>query len=359
MIPTAVTEDASAVSEREPSSTLMPTDKHYRLTGEMPEKLDTGGTQRKDEEDHIPQVLKDEEEKQSAASGDKDDVKTASASEAVPQKELQQKTAQTSESRWQKITRENRELRDRLARVEGAQSAQPRETQQASQPVAENKGRPTATDKDPKTGEPLYKTWQELTTAQENWLIEEATRKANEAWDKKAHEQTLQQAEERIQQEINKRTEQARKDHPDYDDTISELLARKTPDGKELIFFPKGSAVDMFFAESPKSQDIFYEIGKNPDKYAEIFAHDAQGKFIMHPVRQLRLLAQIEGKLDSPKAEIVPPAKPVTAAGRPPHQVSGKGTVAKDAVAQAVEDGDSEAYIRETNARELARRKKG
>ena len=51
-------------------------------------------------------------------------------------------------------------------------------------------------------------------------------------------------------------------------------------------------------------------------------------------------------------------AKPVTQASRPPHQVSGKGTVAKDAVEQALDDGDFETYQRTQNAKDLARLKR-
>ena len=70
---------------------------------------------------------------------------------------------------------------------------------------------------------------------------------------------------------------------------------------------------------------------------------------------------EIEAELtggNGDKSSAASSAKPVTQASRPPHQVSGKGTVAKDAVEQAVEDGDSETYIKAQNAKELARRKK-
>lgn len=343
----AVTQDAPAVSER---PTFLPTDRNYRMTGQL---ADT---------EEPPAVSREEEIKPSEpeASAPPEPSETAAASEAAPQQEKpQQKTAQTSESRWAKITRENRELRDRLARLEGAQSAREpqRETQQASQP-AQADGKPKPGDIDPKTNQPKYKTWAEYEDARDEWNRKEAVRMAKEDWDKTTKAQALEQAEQRINQEINKRVEQARKDHLDYDEVVDSLLALKHQDGRDVIYFPKGSAVDMFFAESPKSQDIFYEIGKDPNKYAEIFATDAQGKFLMHPVRQLRLLAQIEHSLSAPKTEATP-AKPITAAPRPPHQTSGKGTVAKDAVAQAVEEGDSSAYIAEANARQLARLKKG
>jgi hypothetical protein len=42
----------------------------------------------------------------------------------------------------------------------------------------------------------------------------------------------------------------------------------------------------------------------------------------------------------------------VTKAPPPPHQVSGKGTVAKDAVEQALEEQDADAYRREQNSRD-------
>src|ERR1035438_8661325 len=141
----AVTKEAPAVStpDREPTSRFLPTGKNYRLTGELPEKLDVAATQLVDDGEHVPAVIREERERErvepqvppvkegeSATPGASE---TAAGSE--PAKPAQ-KTAATSENRWAKITRENRELRERLERLEKPPQ---RETVQESQPATETK----------------------------------------------------------------------------------------------------------------------------------------------------------------------------------------------------------------------------
>jgi hypothetical protein len=359
----AVTPDAPAVSEREPSSHLMPTDKNYRLTGQLPDELEVGGTQI-DKGEHIPAVLREEEERKKAVKDGASatpESDTAAASEAAPPQEKgpeRTKSEQTSESRWAKITRENRELRERLARLEGAESArQPqREAKQEPRPAAEAASKePKIDDKDDK-GQFKYKTIDEYYSALTDYRTDQKLAKYREETAKEQRERAQAQAKEAIQKEVTERVAKARKTYPDYDAVTSEAIARKNEHGQDVIYIPEGSAVDVFILDSPKGHDVLYELCKNSDQYAHIFAHDAQGKFVMNPVRQLRELAKIENSLDAPKAAETP-AKPITQAPRPPHQVSGKGTVAKDAVERAVEENDSEAYIREQNARAIARRK--
>ena len=106
---------------------------------------------------------------------------------------------------------------------------------------------------------------------------------------------------------------------------------------------------------------MLYHIAKNFDDPAiqSIFARDQSGKnYLMNGVDQLYELARIEHSLPKQNASASTPATPVTQAGRPPHQVSGKGTVAKDAVEQALEDGDFETYKKAQDAKDLARLKR-
>lgn len=345
----AVTQDAPAVSDR--NYEFLPTDRDYLLTGKLPA-----------ETKETPAVSTEVEDKPAdteGASAALDSELDAASEAAEPQekKEPQLKTQQSSESRWAKITRENRELRERIARIEGAQSVTQRETKQVSQPAAEVKAtEPQLQDKDDK-GEFKYKTLEEYNAAVRKYDREQILSQVKEEQAKSAKERDLAQAKETIQREIAQRVTKARKDHPDYDAITSEAVGRKTDSGQDVLYIPEGSAVDGFILDSPRGHDVLYEICKNLDQHAHIFACDAQGKFLLSPLRQVRELARIENSLDA--VEKPAPAKPVTQAARPPHQVSGKGTVSKDAVEQAVTDNDSDSYIRETNARILARRKQG
>src|ERR1019366_7690204 len=104
----AVTPEAPAVSTASPErqtvrqsehASIPSTDKHYRLTGEMAEPPAKEETP----EPQVPPVKEGESATPNAS-------ETAAGSE--PAKPAQ-KTAATSENRWAKITRENRELRER------------------------------------------------------------------------------------------------------------------------------------------------------------------------------------------------------------------------------------------------------
>lgn len=395
----AVTTEAPAVSKNESRpernserhADFLPTGNHYRMTGEMPanESADTeeasaaSAQEKEKKEKKTPPVNEGE-----SATPNSD---TAAASEAAKaaeeEKEAKQgKTASTSENRWQKISRENKELRERLQRLETSAQPQARDDKQASQPAAESKTPPAAKagaatkpkidDVDEKTGKAKYATFAEYEDAKDAWLLDEGARKYQETNEKSAKERQQTDNERIIDQTIKERVTAARKTYADYDDVMQATLAQKNEHGQDALFYTKGSHIDGFFLDSDRGQDVLYEIGKNFDQHKHIFARDAQGKYLLNPVRQVRELAKIENAL-SPHSETAAAsqdkdkdkeknasdktssARPVTQAPRPPHQVSGKGNAAKDSVEQAVEDSDQETYMREQNARDLARRKKG
>ncbi len=370
----AVTPAAPAAAfEREPASQFLPDDKHYRLTGELPEEIETAASQRVDENDRVtrePAEKSAETEGASAAS----DSDTAAASEAATAETEAQKTsgkaktAATSETRWQKLSRENRELREQNARLQGrAEAERPpvRETKQDSQPAADAaKARlePKIDDVDAKTNQPKYKTLAEYLADHAKWNREEAVREFQEMSSKTQREQDQAQAEQIIQRTVQERADQARKTYPDYDDAMAEVLAVKDEHGQDAFFFTKGSPIEAFFLDSERGQDVMYAIAKSPDQHKHIFARDAKGNYRLNPVRQLRELAKIELSLPAkgkPAAEAAASssAKPVTAAPRPPHQVNGNGAVTKDAVERAVEEGDFETYAAAENAKALAKRR--
>lgn len=373
----AVTPDAPAASTFEPEShphaEFLPTGKEYRMTGKLPD-ADTAEAPAASSEENTP-------EKEEAPAASKSD--TAAASEAATTqketKEEKQKTSASSESRWAKVTRENKELRERLQRLESQ-----RETKQEPRPATGTKVEPEAKaeaktetqnpkpkidDVDPKTGKPKFSTYQEYLDARDEWNRKEAIREFQEASQKSERERAQSEAEKVIEKTVAERVAKARETYPDYDDVIKSALAEKNEHGEDALFYTKGSHIDGFFLDSDRGQDVMYEIAKNFGDYKHIFARDAQGRYLMNPVRQVRELAKIELALESAAktddgtgktaSSSISSAKPITQAPRPPHQTSGKGTVNKDAVAEAIEDGDFETYAREQNARDLARRKKG
>jgi hypothetical protein len=355
----AVTSDASAASrnpDREASSQFLPSDKNYRMTGELPDPLENAGTQL-DQDEHIPEGIREEREKQSvnedasAASA----ADTAAASAAADAQKDKGKTA--SESRWAKLSRENREIREENARLKAVaeERAAQRETKQEPQPAAEAdpNAKPKPDDIDAKTGKPKFKTWAQYEDAKDAWITKQALREFQETSAKTAKEQEAQHAQEAIGQSLAKKFEPVRAKYADFD------AVALNPD----LVMPFGSVADLFIQDSEHAGEVAYYLGQHPE-VLEGFYGDFDlktGKFLnlISPQQQFRKLMEIENTFSGSAKSHTPSAKPVTAAPRPPNQVSSKGTVAKDAVEQAVEENDTETYMREQNARALARLKKG
>jgi len=216
-----------------------------------------------------------------------------------------------------------------------------RETRQDSQPAAETKAKarpePKIDEVDSKTGKAKYATYDDYMRDLRAWDREQTLKEFQDTSAKTAKEREQQQVQQTIATEWGKRVETAVAKYADYNEVAL------NPD----LPIKQGSVVDMFILDSPHGTDVLYHLGQNP---AEL---DRINK--LNPISQARELTKIELKLSEEKSTS---AKPVTQAPRPPHQVSGKGTVSKEAVEQAVEDQDQETYARAMNARELARRKR-
>ena len=364
----AVTDSASAAEELQTPQSMdeavetgfLPDDPHYRLTGEFkPEKTDASAADQTEKKDD--KTSQSENDDASAASAD-----TAAASAAATSQEKKGKTAASSESRWAKLSRENREMREENARLkalaEGKSSTEEksRETAQGSQPATEAKAnaKPKIDDVDPKTGQPKFKTYGEYEDAKDEWLRKEAIREFQESSAKTAQERERQAAQEAIGKSLAQKFEPVRAKYADFDQVAL------NPD----LLIPMGSVVDGFLQDSTHAGEVAYYLGQHPELLEGFYGNfdKATGKFVnlTTPQQQFRKLMEIEGQFSSSastnrsRPSQTPPAKPITQAPRPPHQVDGKGTVAKDTVEQAVEDQDQETYMREANARELARRKR-
>lgn len=359
----------------EPNSQIAPSSEKYRLTGEMPDREERSRTER----------IADESGKDDASAASSENAGSESASQNAPQK----KTSASSESRWQKLSRENRELKEQLARAGQAKSQpdQSRETQQTSQPATEKTpkaaARPKIDDLDPKTNQPKYKTYAEYENAKDEWLLEEGARKAQEAWSKSTEEQRKSQTEQEFQRTQATAYAKVRKEIPDYDETVTAVINAKEADGLSPIYYEKDSPIDFFLRRQPDAgMPLMHHLAKNISDPAikEIFArvHDGKGlRYALSNVDQIARLAVIAHGLNAPakanagseadETEDQTSAKPVSAAPRPPHQTSGKGTVGKDAVAEAIEEGGvagTDRYLKEANNRdprlaEIRRRRQG
>jgi hypothetical protein len=364
MSTTAVTPTASAAvttpSKSERHAEFLPSGNEYRMTGKMPAE---SGDNASDESQSSNKETAEKKSSQEVtpktdASAASSDAEKAAASETASS---QKKTADTpaSENRWQKLSRENKELRERITKLETGSPTRETTASQTvtpeAKPAAAAASVPKATPKpkiddvDPATKQPKYKTFEEYETAKDAWTLDEAVRKVEEKGAKTQREQQIAQSKQVVATEFGKRVEAARTKYNDFDEVA---LHKDLP-------IKEGSAVDFFTLDSPIGTDVLYFLGKNPTELARINK--------LNNVGAIRELTKIELKLtpaDAAKPAAAADAaktsaKPVTQAPAPAHQVSGNGAVAKDTAAQAVEDGDSDTYIRAENAKALARRKKG
>lgn len=271
----------------------------------------------------------------SAASSD-----TAAGSEPAPPQETHQKTQATSESRWAKLSRENRELKERIARFEADQSVK-REPQQTSQPAPEVKpepkkadavGKPKIDDVDEK-GQPRFKTYDEYLDARDTWLRAETKREFEEGQKAAQREQEKRQAEEATTKEWKSRAAKAAEKYADFNEVA---LDPKLP-------IKQDSPVAEYIFESPNGTDVLYHLGKNPAELQRINT--------LSRIGQARELALIESKLSSP------PVKRVTSAPPPPRTVNATSTASGDEVEQALKEDDFASYQAKANARDMARRR--
>lgn len=377
---TVSTDSASAAELETPHSMdeametgFLPDDEHYRLTGEFkPEKKDDDAAASSDKDKSSAKQGASAAATENETQSEIDDASAASSSKAAasetasPQRE--EKPGTQRENRWQKRERELKELREKVARLESKpQTEQQRsESQQTTQSAAAETrvakvAKPKLDDVDPKTGKPMYKNFAEYEDAKDTWLRQETIREFQEASAKTAREQQQSQADREIGISLNKKFETTRAKYKDFDQVAL---------NKDLVI-PKGSVVEGFLLDSDHSGEVVYYLGHHPEILLGFYKdfEPKTGKFtsLVTPQQQFRKLMAIEAELTgssgsasgaASSAASSSSARPVTQASRPPHQVSGKGTVAKDSVEQALEDGDFETYQRAQNAKELDRRKK-
>lgn len=333
----AVTPEAPAASiEEQINSGFLPTDKEYRKTGKLP-------TEEKTETKLGPDPEIDDEtaetEEASAASESADSAAASAAAE--PQEHRPQPKKRDGESRWAQLSRENRDLRERLARLEGREEArQPREP--AAPQTAKGRPEPTMDDL-AANGKPKYASFDEYLKDLRTWDKENLMREAQETFIKTQAQREAQQREQQINQGLQSKFDKTRAKHADFDEVAL---------NPELVL-PIGSAADGFLLDSEHAGEVMYYLGQHPEVLDEFYGdYDPKtGKWTnrISPFAQVRKLMEIEAEVSGSKAA---PVRRVTQASRPIATVSTKGTVARDAVEQALEEQDFNSYAREANSRD-------
>lgn len=341
-------------------SGFLPDDPNYRLTGKIGAATEEEEQNPDEQQEHEGEEHQEgEHQEQDATPSERGDEKAAAAKAASESTQKKTETSQRKpENRWAKLSRENRELKEKLARAEGREEARretassTRDTRQTSQAAADaNQPRPEPKidDVDPKTGKAKYATFNDYLADVRKWDRENILREVQQTTQKTDQQRTQEAAERKVNESMNEKFIRARTKYADFD---------KVALNPELVI-PKGSVTDMFLVDSDHAGDVAYYLGQHPELLSEFYGNfDLKtGRYVnqITPQRQFRKLMEIEAKFSGTQASAARPAssvKPITRAGRPPHQTSGQGSVGKDAVEQAVEDGSFEDYRRSANERD-------
>ena len=317
----------------------------FRKSGKLPSSEDSAPPE-KDEAAKLSEELDAAEAAEIAA------VEKPAVTRTVSAPVKPQGKKKSGDERIQELANKNRELLARLEALEKKPAEPVRETA-APQPAAEKKEaqRPKLTDIDPKTGKP-FETLDAWSDAVEKWNEERLTKTLEERFNKAEQMRAQTEQERMLSSEVQRRCEPTRKKYADFDEVIN----------NPNLLIPKGSATFMFLLH-PSTKDageLSYYLGKHPEITEGFYDFDPQtGQFTnkVDPIEQIRQLTQLDFELSGEHAPVQRvPAKTVTQAPRPPHQVSGKPP-APDALAKAVEEGDQAEFTRLENEKLLARRK--
>ena len=352
-------------------SDLLPTDNHYRLTGELPTPTEESAASDQELEKQEQEIARDHEamlrgeetpELEESATSPRD---TAAEPRTAP---TQKKTESRSERRFREITRENRDLRERLDAIERRSAIPTAETRETptSQPAAAKaetatRQKPKIDDIDPATNRQKFTTLEQFQDARDEWNraetlaeIETRNRKANDERTQSDQQRQQAEAERVIGEELGRKFQEARKKYPDFD----AVALNQDPTQGEVLRIPKGSVADIFLIRSPHAAEVLYHLGQHPEILEEFYGDklDAKGNFVnkLDPMGQHEKLLEIQREVTAAavKPAPKPPARRVTNAPPPPHEVLGKNTTSMDEVEQAVNDGDMAAYKERMNARD-------
>lgn len=191
-----------------------------------------------------------------------------------------------------RLEAENRELRERMARLEGRQDVAPA---------------PKQTD-EPEPREQDFADRDEFLVAKAEHRALKRLRAEQAESRKQETERTEQSRQAELQAAHARRIEAARDNHDDYDKVVSAAAEVTVTD-------TMGQAI----LESEQGAELVYHLAKNPDEARRIAA--------LPRTSQARELGKIEARLEP--AETPKPPKKTTAAPNPPSRVKSTGTTTK------------------------------
>lgn len=298
--------------------------KHWRLTGELPKQTEAAPVEPPEE---------------------------APAEAGKPEGTQEAGKAKGIKTRKVELDAEIQELEARLARKADLkrQLSETGEKPPAPPPV----DKPAELKAPVKPKQADFQTWEEYESATDKYHDEMSDFKITLALQKdraeRAKEAEAAKAKtegETVAQRFNQQVEAAAKKHSDWNEVAPAI--------GEILKDPRYNAGAGFILESEQGAEITYYLGTHLDEAATIAK--------MSPIRQCAALGVIEHRLSQPAAEpkkAAPGPKKETEVPPPPTELGGRNALPADPVNAALESGDTGAYIRAANARDLAERRSG
>lgn len=266
---------------------------------------------------------------------------TAAASAAAPKTERNSKTKEDSERRWKELSENYGSAQRRIEELERRLLSQPAASSDkpASQPVAETaKAAPTLEDVDA-NGKAKYQTLADWQKAYGEWMEENILSKVESRQTKAQQEKVQADNKAALDKRANDQFATGRKNHADFDEVA---LNKELP-------IAMGSVVDIFILDSDFGHEILYELGKNPEELKRING--------LHPIRQARELSKMEAKFSGATSATEKTERLIPKLPAPVTELSARNTRGGDEAEAALARGDTSAYMRIVNAREIASRK--
>ena len=336
--------DSSTATVPDPETFSPKEHYEWRKTGKFPEPKTADPAPAKEANQDQSQ-----DQSQVTAEGENKDAspaKPAPESAPEPQKETRRRGT-PAEERVRELLSDRKFDRERIADLE---------RQLAHRTTAPNSASPTEPQAQPASIPPKPK-WEDLDDkGQRKYATYDDFLEARDEWNARKIRAEVKDEQQRDAQlaEFKRSVDEGRQRYKDFDSIVAPTAQTIMSDQQ----IP--AAVKDFLGKSAYCVDIAYTLGTDHKALADFLQTARANPYAAF--RKIMVLEQVIaqelGKSKPASSEAAPSPKKITAAPAPAREVGGKGTGPADAVEAAVKDGDMEAYSREQNARDLARRRK-
>ena len=268
---------------------------------------------------------------------------TAAESESAPkdtQEEATGKPHANAEVRKKQLAAEIQDLLEQRRKLREEVSKPAEAARAESQPAAKPPDRPKRPKLEQFEGDNAYEKYEDALDKYEEDLADWKVGQRIEA-EKQAHARTQQQ------QTIAQRNAEVKKN---WETRLADTKARH-PDYMEVVKngdIPLNPIMDGYLLDSEIGPEVVYHLSQHPEE-AERIAK-------LSPFATARELAKLETQIgDSLKKQTPARPKIVTAAKKPPAELSGRNLGAEDEIQAAIETDDVGRYLAAANAAEVAK----